>query len=294
MHKFLKSIGFSDLSKKEIAAILSDIVEHPDEVKSATDSEGNEFAELTFEYAPGIGLCVCGTYDENDKFQMDYYYPYLRTKNDTTKEQIEVHRHAERESYSGVCDEIRLGVTLIFFMQNVTDYLREQRLNVNTTTFAGASLSALGLEAKVLLPIAQKEKVNQMASVKQSNRSELIAMAREGDEAAIESLTLEDMDTYAIISRRILREDVLSIVKTYFMPYGVESDQYEILGEIKEIRTEQNKVTAETLYCMKIECNDIIFDVCINQNNLYGAPEVGRRFKGIVWMQGLVNFGQPE
>ena len=53
---------------------------------------------------------------------------------------------------------------------------------------------------------------------------------------AIESLTLEDMDTYTTISKKIQKEDVFSLVDTYFMPYGVECDQYSILGEITECR----------------------------------------------------------
>ncbi len=42
-------------------------------------------------------------------------------------------------------------------------------------------------------------------------RNQLIEAARRGDEDAIESLTLEDMDTYTTISRRIQKEDVFSL-----------------------------------------------------------------------------------
>ena len=113
-----------------------------------------------------------------------------------------------------------------------------------------------------------------------------MAQARDGDEDAIESLTLEDMDTYAILSRRIVKEDVLSIVKSTFMPYGIESDQYSVIGEIVDYTRMENKITNEVIYGLKLECNDILFDVCINEQDLLGEPEVGRRFKGNVWMQG--------
>lgn len=43
---------------------------------------------------------------------------------------------------------------------------------------------------------------------------------RKGDEEARESLTLEDIDTYSMISRRIVHENLFTIVDTYFMPYG--------------------------------------------------------------------------
>ena len=39
---------------------------------------------------------------------------------------------------------------------------------------------------------------------------------------------------------------------------------------------------------MKVECNDLIFEICINEKDLEGEPAIGRRFKGTVWMQGSV------
>ena len=41
---------------------------------------------------------------------------------------------------------------------------------------------------------------------------------------------------------------------------------------------------------MTLNCNDLIFEMCINQEDLYGEPAVGRRFKGMIWMQGYINF----
>ena len=108
----------------------------------------------------------------------------------------------------------------------------------------------------------------------------------EGDEDAIESLTLEDMDTYALLSQRVMKEDIFSIVKSTFMPFGIESDQYTVLGEIIDCVTMENKLTHEKLYGMKLLCNNIQVDVCINEKDLLGEPAIGRRFRGNVWMQG--------
>ena len=74
------------------------------------------------------------------------------------------------------------------------------------------------------------------------------------------------------------------------MPYGVECDNYSILGEILECSLVTNKVTNEEVYLMTILCNDLQFDLCINKQDLYGEPAVGRRFKGTIWMQGYINF----
>lgn len=285
MHKFLRAIGFSDIRKKDLKIILSDIIECPDVLKVTKDSEGNEFAELSYEIAQNIGIKVCGSYEEDDSFHMDYYYPYIIGSGVTSQEQIEVQKHAEKESYAGVCDEVSLGVTLIFYIQNVADLLTEKRIHENLV-IQGAKMAALSTEGKIIFPVEKKKKDDQEREYKQTARNQLISQAREGDEDAIESLTLEDMDTYSMIAKRVLHEDVFSIVTSSFMPYGIESDQYGILGEIIDYSIMENRITEENMYCMKVECNDIVFDVCINEKDLLGQPAIGRRFKGNIWMQG--------
>lgn len=87
-----------------------------------------------------------------------------------------------------------------------------------------------------------------------------------------------------------MKEDILSIVDTYFMPYGIESDQYSIMGEILNFYTVENNMTSEKSYVMTIESNNLVFDVCINQEDLLGEPAIGRRFKGTIWMQSRINY----
>ena len=286
MHKFLKSIGFSDFKKKDIEIILNEIIARPQMVKVTKDSEGNEFAELSKEFATNVGITVRGNYLENDKFEMEYYYPYFYGTSLTTQEEITVEKHSEKESYAGVCEDSNIGVTLIFYLQNIADYLSEKNRRPSGQKMYGAYLSGLSVDGSILLPIEKfKEKANKC---RYSERSQLVAQAREGNEEAIENLTLEDMDMYSILSRRVMNEDIFSIVSSTFMPYGIESDQYSILGEILDYTIVENSITKEHIYCMKIECNDLIFDVCINSKDLIGEPAVGRRFKGNIWIQGSV------
>lgn len=287
MHKYLRSIGFSNTRKKELETVLQDIVDHPEVMKVTKDSEGSEFAELSKDFAPNIGITVRGTYQEDDTFEMDYYYPYLLGTSLSTQEQIEVEKHAEKESYAGVCDELNLGVALIFYIQNVADYLSEHSKHQSRIHY-GAILAALSTDGKILVPIQESNPTEKASVHKNEKRNQLMAQAREGDEDAIESLTLDDMDTYAIISQRILHEDILSIVKSTFMPYGIESDHYSILGDIIDVSKMENKLTHEKIYELKVSCNNILFDVCINEKDLLGEPEIGRRFKGSIWMQGTL------
>lgn len=288
MHKFLRAVGFSNIKKKDLEIITEDIIEKPDVIKVTKDSEENEFTELSKMYASDVGITIRGSYDENDVFHMDYYVPFAYSNEISTNEQIEIEKHAEKESYAGVCDEMRLGVALIFYLQNVADFLSEHRNNIHVKGLHGAFLCGLSVDGKVILPIQEKVLEKQSANNKKEKRNRLIAEAREGNEEAIETLTLEDMDTYNVIAKRIRKEDVFSIVSSSFMPYGIESDHYCVLGEILEVEEITNSLSGEKLYYMKLECNDIIFCVTINKKDLLGEPAVGRRFKGSIWMQGTV------
>ena len=41
---------------------------------------------------------------------------------------------------------------------------------------------------------------------------------------------------------------------------------------------------------LKIDTNGLVYDVCINKEDLLGEPQIGRRFKGNIWMQGCIRY----
>lgn len=288
MHSYLRAVGFSGIrTKKDLDGLLKDVIENWDE-KHEVERDGYVFVEMTKLYGYDNGVTVCGEYDENKTFQMEYYYPFYRGNGITSYEEVVVERHAGKESFAGVCDDLRCGVALIFFLQNTAEFMLRSRNGELTGLRTSLTLEALAKEGKVLLPLANSCK--EKAPAVTAERNQLIAAARNGDEEAMESLTMEDMDTYSMISRRIQNEDVFSIVESYFMPYGVECDQYNIMGEIVDVVEDVNEYTKEKMYHLGLMCNDMSFDVCINQKDLLGEPQIGRRFKGLIWLQGTVNF----
>lgn len=289
MHSFLRAIGFNEMNKKEIDHLIQGIIKNPDRMEISKDSQGNEFVVLSKEFENNIGINVCGEFIEEDNFQMEYYYPYFIGAGLTTEESVEIEKHADKESYAGICDEMRIGVTLIFYLQNIATYLNEKSHD-RTISGTSTTLSGLSLKGKILLPISKNEIQIKNTKMNFQERTHLLAAARDGDEDAIENLTLEDIDTYSMLSKRIEKEDILSIVDSYFMPYGIESDQYSILGVILDCNTVKNRRTQEEVCIMTIESNNLIYDICINYKDLLGEPEVGRRFKGNIWLQGHVNY----
>ena len=286
MHSYLKSVGFSNLSKNELKEILEDVVNTYDEKLIVDTNPETLFAEFSKNYGCDCGITVCGEYDEKNQFHMEYYFPFFRGTGVTTQEHIVVEKHAEKDSYAGACDDLRIGVTLIFYLQNAAEYMIEYYKQNGKVNSYPLSLSGLAKEGKILLPLQKDKEQVKIEQEASQNRNHLIAAARSGDEEAMESLTMEDMDMYSMISRRIATDDVFTIVDSYFMPYGIECDQYNVMGEILDMMSFKNILTGEDIYQLTIESNDMQFDICINKKDLLGEPKVGRRFKGILWLQG--------
>lgn len=291
MHKYLRAIGFSEYTdRKKMKEMIADIVLNATTRAYTTNTDDLLLGEFCKDYGENIGMAVCGQFDDSDKFIYDYYYPYLRGTGISSEEDVSVERHAAKESYAGICDDSKVGVSLIFYLQNMIPYVKAQvtkQLPIRGTTL---TLSALSLQGTIMMPIHKNEEQKRQVKKESTNRRNLIAAARKGDEEAIETLTFEDMDIYTTISKKIQKEDVFSLVDTYFMPYGVECDQYSILGEILDVHPVRNKMTGEELYHMTVNCNELTFDLCINQEDLFGEPAAGRRFKGTIWLQGFINF----
>ena len=291
MHKYMRAIGFSNFKdRKELQKLITNVIIEGTERNYTSNGKETLLAEFCKDFGTSIGIAVCGEFDNEDKFTYDYYFPYLRGMNVSSEEDVSLERHAAQESYAGVCDDVRMGVSIIFYLQNMIPYVKAK--NSGTLPIRGTTLtlSALSLKGTIMMAINKSEKDLMKNKQVSMNRSQLLNAARKGDENAIESLTLDDMDTYTAISKRIQKEDVFSLVDTYFMPYGVECDQYSILGEILDCSLIKNRLTQEDVYLMTINCNDMIFDLCINKEDVYGEPGVGRRFKGTIWMQGYINF----
>ena len=291
MHKFMRAIGFSKLSdRREEQRLITDVIMNATHRSYTANGENTILAEFCEDFAQDIGIAVCGEFDKEEKFTYDYFYPYLRGTGISSCEDVSVERHADKESYAGVCDDIKVGVSLIFYLQNIVPYVKAQTTDMLPVKGTTLTLSGLSISGNILLSVGKDENEIRRIQKDSMSRNQLIAAARKGDEDAIESLTLEDMDIYSTISKKILTEDVFSLVDTYFMPYGVECDQYSVLGEITEISLRKNRITHEEIYVLRLSCNDLEFDVCINKNDLYGEPQIGRQFKGVIWMQGYINY----
>ena len=289
MHKYLRAIGFSNCTRKQEESSLLKRVENEFSICTSCESyDGEEVTELDVMLGSGIALRARGRYDARERFEREYYYPYCIADEIGTTAPCQVQQHVDKETYSGMCEDYRLGISLIFFVQNGLEYEERKRNVFMSSKIEGVKLSALSTAGRILIPLKKTQDQIEKAKVATKNRKALLEAARQGDESAVESLTLEDMNLFANLAKRLKSEDAYSIVDSYFMPFGMESDQYSLMGTIVEMEEVQNSWTEEKVYLFKLDCNDIPVTVAINAKDLEGEPAVGRRFKGDIWLQGTL------
>ena len=291
MHQYLKAIGFGNIrTRNDLTNILDDVQESFNQQTIVSYRPGEDFCEVRKEYGQCVGISLCGELDENDIFQPAYYFPYFEGSGISTYSEIAVERKIEKEQYVGMCEDSRIGISLIFTLQNGTEYMRDHQAGFVENLTTSVTLSGLSLSGMILLPVIKDERQMKNEKEASDNRKMLLNAARNGDQTAIETLTLDDIDIYSQVSRRLANEDVFSIVDTYFMPYGIECDLYSIMGEILAVRRRANTMTGVEMYQMKLNVNELQFDVCVPVDSVMGEPEIGRRYKGTIWLQGYINF----
>mgnify|MGYP000511990201 FL=1 len=201
MHKFMRTIGFSGCdSDLEIDKIMRKLAKTATKTAVLERNDHPGLYELRAELAPGMGIVMIGQMTEKGTFKREYAFPYVTGSDISSSAECSIQRHAERETYAGLLDEYRVGISLIFYITNSIEYRsrRSKRLPVLAKNIC---LSGLASQGKVLLPVKKTPK--QAADLKQAarKRGNLLEAARRGDTDAIETLTVEDMDLYSMVTR---------------------------------------------------------------------------------------------
>ena len=286
MHKYLRASGFSKyIHKKEIRELLQLVKQEPGSVLMLGEGE-EKYGYMEKAFGKGFGIRIFGEYDEDGELQEEYYFPYVESSVISSRQNCSVERHSDRMAFGGIIDDPGMGISLIFYLNNGIEFVHRQRQMHRPLPMKGVSLNSLCVSGKILLPMKKTDSEKEKIKAAAKKRGNLLEAAKNGDENAMESLAVEDMNIFQNVSRRIAREDVYSIVDTSFMPYGLESDQYAVVGEIHKVDKLQNRLTGEECWQLLLECNNLMLSVTVNTLDLLGDPAVGRRFKGDIWLQG--------
>ncbi len=281
MHSFLRAVGLSELKTgSDLNRILRRLAgSRPDEFVTR-EKHGAAYGERLYSLSDRTGLMVRGEYDRSGRFVRDYSLPFVKGMQESLCEYISVEKQSDRDSYLGIAEDSGLGIPLVFYLLNAADYL--DRGEAAEGVKLPVRLAGLSTYGKIVLPVSRKAAAGTAKKEKPGR-----AAREEGGEDHLQgpdNLMLDYFDAYTKVLQRIRNEDILSISKSYFMPCGIASDRYSVMGEILNIEESENVLTGETSYILTIDSNDIILDVCINTADLLGEPLTGRRFRGDIWL----------
>lgn len=285
MNELFPSIGFSNVKTKKDERKLCDwVLERPDRFRVVNHPDGRYIGVAEREIGGQAMLVVVGETDDNGEIQPDYCFPYIQTAqsvNDASKMQIPIDYEplSYRDGFSGICDGFPTGGSLVFQVKNIADaYVEEVKTGGEPGAFSDAVISMLVSDATVILPlpVGKKEKVIGAGGIADM-------FLEKGKLPTPEELTQiaeKEAKRYERAFKRAQNEDILSVVESFFMPYGVEADRYYFMGTIEARGLFMNVLTGEKFYRMVVQANEVRFTMAVNELDLLGVPEVGYRIKG--------------
>lgn len=290
MHSYLRAIGFSEsTTPDDYDGIIAEISRR-ESIDNLYDREDSRILiEKVFKTSQRAGVIMRGIRELDGKFHMDHIVPVVfhDPKLSRREEKIFVSKKIDIEAHTGLCEDNFIGISMIFHVVNEVEYHTkfhgEKEMDKRKVCFTGLSTSG-----KIILPTSQKLEDLFVMEIGNEYHTQLIEEARKGDEDAIITLTLEDNKMSEIVNDRAKEEDIYSIVSTSFIPFGTESDDYQVLGIIRTVSEETNEITGEKIWILQIDINSVMIVISINQKDLLGEPRVGRRFKGDCWLQGTI------
>jgi len=123
VHRYMRAIGFSrPMKRKELDEFCRKIEKSCDLKNTARWNEG-DFLEVKKEVGLHIGVCLRGECGEEGEFIQEYYFPYFKGRNLPVYDTVSVEQQTDKESFVGVSENICMGMSMIFYLQNAVDYM---------------------------------------------------------------------------------------------------------------------------------------------------------------------------
>ena len=326
MHKYLRAVGFSEFVKKsQVDEFFDKNLKDENLISTYMTGDMRVCDQYNIVVCNGAGVSVIGEQEKNSLTEIDFYYPYLKGYDYTLIQECTIEKHSDKESYAGIIDDYRMGIALIFYLTNGNVYNSLlKKYKFSDIKIDRIFLSALSVEGRIILPVMNKGVArNEFADKVKLNNNFDDGLADIDDFDDLEDL--DDMDNRPISERlidgldrfsdgldskeisigigiklphnissaqemRLKNEDLYSIVETSLVPHGIECDKYQIVAEILSVTKKTNVFTEETMYEMRVATMGLQFNLMINEKDLDGEPLPGRRFRGVIWLLGEIEF----
>lgn len=163
MHQFLRAVGFSNIeNKKQIRNLLNDVIINPNRKEFIETGRDSILVEYTKYYCSSCGITLRGEYDDTDNLTLDFYYPFVQGDEVSTTEELSIERHSDKESFAAMCEDYRLGTTLIYYVQNGMSVMKQAKESDYDRISASTYLSGLSLGGTIMLPIKKDPKQREL------------------------------------------------------------------------------------------------------------------------------------
>lgn len=293
MNSSIKAIGFSDVENKESwNELVTDVLTEPSRTFMRKYEDNKVIVEYHKEYGEQTYVLVRVALGEHlgkqPKIYIEECEPYVEAKYLLDVIDLEIEDTEDDLVFYVVCEEAATGIQMVFWLQNVIEYL--DCMEEDEVDYEGVSVVGIATEGTIVLPIEKDEDDNEYENTEREYLRAMLQRAKEGDQEAIDILESEERELDQQLKERLRKEDFLTVMDGYFLPATNEEATYAVLGVIDELDTRKNHKTKEEMYWMRININGMQIEVMINKNDLVGLPYVGMRFMGTCWMQGTVEF----
>lgn len=317
MHRYLRAVGFSEFERKaQLDEFFDEHLKNENLISTYITGDMRLCGQYNINVCSNAGISVIGEQEKNALAKIDFYYPYIKGYDYTLIEECTIERHSDKESYAGIIDDYRMGIALIFYLTNGNVYNSLlKKYKISDIKIDRIFLSALSIEGRVILPVNNKGKnVNEFADKKRLNTEfrDDYENDIDFDDKPISERLIENIDDFSdgidkkdisigigikipsnvvgAQEMRLKNEDLYSIVETSLVPHGIECDKYQIVAEILSVTEKTNTYTNEKLYEMRVSTMGLQFNLMINEKDLDGEPLPGRRFRGVIWLLGEIEF----
>ena len=170
----------------ERISILDQFIKEPDYMKIILRiDEENNMVLILKEVAKDMGIAMCGEEIEEGTFHFQYYYPYSISHVVSSQTVSTFSKQGEKDSYAGLCEDYRVGVSLIYYL---TNFMEMREIFSKTRNFLKEKRFALlaYLIISTYVPLEKpNSRLNQPKSASQK-RTSMIESARSGDASAME------------------------------------------------------------------------------------------------------------
>lgn len=292
MSNFLRSIGFSDLSKFDLSQLRDSVQINFNKHRNINVSQQKVYVEYYKNCGDSIGLILNGIIDHDEIFHPVQFFAHAESDFNT-----------HLSSFSLVSDtqgplvffkDKNTNNQIVFTMINTLDFIRDEKKfmdNVNDPKKdKNVNFTALSLGGKVILPASKSVKQIQKKEIVHSNMFILEPSLGMGGRPSTKEIYTTKKESLEAIRDRLQQEDFFSVVDSYLLPSNAQTDHlspfYDILGTIKSLKEITNTETGENIYRLTVETTTIPLQVFINKKDLIGMPIVGMRFMGNGKLQG--------